>query len=91
MPSQTLKRQAVFAGTVASMLSFFTSGRDRPALFLELHPQWLRDLGSSAAEVVRLLEALGYRFRRLDGSPLAARQVARRESVSRVICTAALP
>lgn len=63
-------------------------GRDRPALFLELHPRWLRDLGSSAAEVVRLLEALGYRFRRLDGSPLAARQVAGRESVSRVICTA---
>lgn len=63
-------------------------GRDRPALFLELHPQWLRELGSSAAEVVRLVEALGYRFHRLDGSPLAARQVASRESVSRVICTA---
>jgi AraC-like DNA-binding protein/tetratricopeptide (TPR) repeat protein len=31
-PSQTLKRQAVFAGTVASMPSFFTSGRDRPTI-----------------------------------------------------------
>src|SRR5713226_2300219 len=34
-PSQTLKRQAVFAGTIASMPSFFTSGRDRPTVALD--------------------------------------------------------
>ena len=34
-PSQTLKRQAVFAGTVASMPSFFASGRDRPTVALD--------------------------------------------------------
>jgi AraC-like DNA-binding protein/TolB-like protein len=33
-PSQTLKRQAVFAGTLASMPSFFASGRDRPTVAL---------------------------------------------------------
>jgi AraC-like DNA-binding protein len=35
MPSQTLKRQAVFAGTIASMPSFLTSSRDRPTVALD--------------------------------------------------------
>jgi AraC-like DNA-binding protein/tetratricopeptide (TPR) repeat protein len=34
MPSQTLKRQAVFIGTLASMPSFFVSSRDRPTVSL---------------------------------------------------------
>jgi AraC-like DNA-binding protein len=34
-PSQTLKRQAVFTGVLASMPSFFTSGRDRLTVILE--------------------------------------------------------
>src|SRR6266568_803357 len=34
-PSQTLKRQAVFAGAVASMPSFFTSARDRPTVAID--------------------------------------------------------
>src|SRR5260370_25365416 len=34
-PSQTLKRQAVFTGVLASMPSFFTSGRDRLTVLLE--------------------------------------------------------
>jgi AraC-like DNA-binding protein/tetratricopeptide (TPR) repeat protein len=34
-PSQTLKRQAVFTGVLASMPSFFTSGRDRLTIVLE--------------------------------------------------------
>jgi AraC-like DNA-binding protein/tetratricopeptide (TPR) repeat protein len=34
-PSQTLRRQALFAGTVASMPSVFTSGRDRPTVALD--------------------------------------------------------
>jgi len=33
-PSQTLKRQAVFTGVLASMPSFFTSGRDRLTVLL---------------------------------------------------------
>ena len=33
-PSQTLKRQAIFAGVVASMPSFFASSRDRPTIAL---------------------------------------------------------
>jgi tetratricopeptide (TPR) repeat protein len=34
-PSQTLKRQAVFTGVLASMPSFFASGRDRLTVVLE--------------------------------------------------------
>ena len=74
--------QAVLAGARATL------GRDRPGLFLELHPRRLQELGGSAAEVVGLLEALGYGFRRLDGAALSGRRVAARESVSRVLCTA---
>jgi AraC-like DNA-binding protein/tetratricopeptide (TPR) repeat protein len=33
-PSRTLKRQAVFSGALASMPSFFASGRDRPIVAL---------------------------------------------------------
>src|SRR5216684_4451504 len=33
-PSQTLKRQAVFIGALASMPSYFASGRDRPTVAL---------------------------------------------------------
>ena len=68
-----------------------TLGRHRPHLFLELHPPWLRDLGGSVAEVVELLAGLGYTFHRPGGSPLGRRQVARRESVSRVLCIAVGP
>ena len=40
-PSQTLRRQAVFAGTVASMPAFFTSGRDRPTVALDpIEARW---------------------------------------------------
>lgn len=34
-PSQTLKRQAVFTGALASMPSFLSSGRDRPTVSLD--------------------------------------------------------
>src|SRR5260370_36584870 len=34
-PSQTLKRQAVFASAMASIPSFFTSSRDRPTVALD--------------------------------------------------------
>ncbi len=61
----------------------------RPPLFLEIHPARLRELGGSAGELVGLLAGLGYRFRDLDGSPLDAERVAARESVTRVLCTAA--
>ncbi|HLX10637.1 MAG TPA: FkbM family methyltransferase [Thermoanaerobaculia bacterium] len=60
----------------------------RPPLFLEIHPDRLRELGGSAGELVDLLAGLGYGFRDLDGSPLDAGRVGRRESVTRVVCTA---
>ena len=65
-----------------------TLGAHRPLLFLEIHPQRLSELGGSAAAVVALLGELGYSFRSMGGSPLSGQQVARRESVSRVLCTA---
>jgi FkbM family methyltransferase len=43
-------------------------GRERPLLFLEVHPERLEELGSSAAEVAALLASLGYR--RLGGGRL---------------------
>ena len=61
-----------------------------PRLFLELHPDRLRELGGSVAEVVRLLEQLGYRFQSLSGAPLRAREVAGERSVSRLLCLPAL-
>ncbi len=63
--------------------------RHRPRLFLEIHPERLRELGGSVGEVVRLLEDLGYRFRRLSGAPLRAEAVARESSVSRLLCVPA--
>jgi FkbM family methyltransferase len=74
---------AVLAGARATL------GRDRPLLFLELHPQWLRDLGGSVEEVVELLAGLGYGFHSPGGSVLSRRQVAAREAVSRILCVAA--
>jgi FkbM family methyltransferase len=72
---------AVLAGARATL------GGARPPLLLEIHPQRLRELGGSPAEVVALLEGLGYGFSGLTGAPLGGRQVAGRESVSRVLCT----
>jgi FkbM family methyltransferase len=65
-----------------------TLGRYRPPLFLELHPQRLRELGGSVGEVVDLLAWLGYAFRTLGGAPLGRRKVEGREAVSRILCTA---
>ena len=65
-----------------------TLARNRPRLFLELHPDRLRELGGSAREVVGLLESLGYRFLSLTGTPLRPAAVAARESVSRIVCAA---
>ena len=62
--------------------------RDHPRLFLELHPDRLRELGGSARAVVGLLESLGYRFLSLTGAPLRPAAVAARESVSRIVCAA---
>ena len=66
-------------------------GRHRPLVFLELHPQRLRELGGSVEEVGRLLADLGYDFHALNGSPLARREIAGREAVSRVLCAAVGP
>jgi FkbM family methyltransferase len=66
-----------------------TLARERPRLFLELHPERLRELGGSVEEVVSLLTGIGYRFMRLDGAPLHAAAVASRRSVSRFLCVPA--
>jgi FkbM family methyltransferase len=63
-----------------------TLARHRPRIFLELHPDRLRELGGSVAEVVALLSGLGYRFATLEGRPLPAAAVAARASVSRLLC-----
>jgi FkbM family methyltransferase len=60
--------------------------RHHPRLFLEIHPERLRELGGSVGEVVRLLADLGYRFRSLSGKPLSAEAVAGARSVSRFLC-----
>ncbi len=65
-----------------------TLGRYRPPLFLELHPQRLRELGGSVEEVVGLLAGLGYAFRSPAGAPLGRREVEGREAVSRILCLA---
>jgi len=67
-----------------------TLGRCRPPLFLELHPERLRELGGSVEEVVELLAGLGYGFCGLGGASLGREEVVRRESVSRIVCAVAL-
>lgn len=59
---------------------------DRPVLFLEVHPQRLGQLGTSMAEVSRLLAELGYRAFDLTGAPVPAGRLAATASVSRFRC-----
>jgi hypothetical protein len=63
----------------------------RPRIFLEVHPERLRQLGHSVAEVVQLLEGLGYGFFGLGGGALSGRRVARLRAVSRLVCGVAPP
>ena len=62
-PSQTLKRQAIFAGVVASMPSFFASGRDRPTIALnpiEASPENREIARSIADELATALARAGF-------------------------------
>jgi FkbM family methyltransferase len=61
--------------------------RHRPEIFLEIHPGRLHELGASPAELVRLLEDLGYGFSRLGGAALPGRRVAALRDVTRLVCT----
>lgn len=63
-----------------------TLREDRPVLFLELHPQRLRELGRSAGEVAALLEDLGYRVFDLRGAPVATARLAAASAVARFRC-----
>lgn len=63
-----------------------TLREDRPVLFLELHPQRLRELGSSAGEVAGLLGELGYRIFDLNDAPVTAARLAAGGSVARFRC-----
>jgi FkbM family methyltransferase len=56
---------------------------DRPLLFLEAHPQRIRELGGSMRELWDLLAAPGYRAFDLHGRPVAAEAFAALDSVSR--------
>lgn len=58
----------------------------RPPLFLEIHPERLRDLGASSQEVLSLLAGLGYGFVGLEGGTLDRSKVERRVSVFRIVC-----
>lgn len=60
--------------------------RDRPRLFLEVHPARLAEFGRSTAEVLGLLAQHGYRFYGLRGAPRAARDLIRRDRVFRILC-----
>jgi FkbM family methyltransferase len=60
--------------------------RNRPRLFLELHPRRLRELGASVQAVTLLLQEVGYCFRGLSGAPLDERQLNAAEPVSRFVC-----
>jgi FkbM family methyltransferase len=59
---------------------------DRPVLFLEVHPHRLRELGTSMAEVARLLGELGYRAFDLEGAPVPEGRLAAAASVTRFCC-----
>lgn len=59
---------------------------DRPVLFLEVHPHRLGQLGTSMAEISRLLTELGYRAFDLTGAPVTAGRLAATASVSRFRC-----
>ena len=61
--------------------------RERPTLFLEIHPRRLAELGSSTREVIDLLAERGYEPRSLGGSRLNPRRLAARERVFRLLCT----
>src|SRR5262249_8609565 len=60
--------------------------RDRPRLFLEMHPAQLARLGRSTAEVLALLMEHGYRFFSPPGTPLGAQALGRRAGVFRILC-----
>jgi hypothetical protein len=48
---------------------------DGPLMFPELHPDPLCELDGSLHEVVALLEGLGYRLRKLGGSPISCGEI----------------
>jgi len=61
--------------------------RERPQLFLEIHPRRLAELGSSTREVIELLAERRYEPRALSGRRLSPRRLAARERVFRLLCT----
>jgi FkbM family methyltransferase len=66
-----------------------TLTEDRPILFLEAHPQRLRELGRSVGELGELLVELGYLTFDLKGAPVSARELANLDAVSRFYCSPA--
>jgi FkbM family methyltransferase len=76
---------AVFRGALRTLRE------DRPVLFLEIHPQRLRELGHSAGEVATVLRELGYRVFDLSDAPVSAARLAATSAVSRFRCEPAPP
>jgi FkbM family methyltransferase len=59
---------------------------DRPILFLEVHPQRIRELGGSLRELGDLLGGYGYRLFDLHGAPLDSRRFAGLDATARLYC-----
>ncbi len=57
-----------------------------PTLFLEVHPDRLRRLGSSVEAILGLLEGCAYTFTTVAGASVRARELVPMESVFRIVC-----
>jgi len=60
--------------------------QDRPLLFLEIHPQRIRELGGSPAELWTVLVEAGYRPLGPSGAPLDAAGLDAFDATARLTC-----
>lgn len=63
--------------------------QDRPLLFLEIHPQRIRELGGSLAELWAVLGETGYRALGPAGAPLDAAELDAFDATARLTCAPA--
>jgi FkbM family methyltransferase len=60
--------------------------RERPYLFLEVHPRRLAELGSSTSDLAALLTEHRYRFQAVSGRAMSLPGFVSRDGVFRVLC-----
>lgn len=65
-----------------------TISKNRPLIFLEIHPRRIVHEGNTIAEIATMLSPLGYTATNLDGSPLAFEALAAVETDCRIILSA---